>query len=135
VLGYGSMDRRFFHRLGASQLDRTICSEAGGEAWKLVYGKKLGTPTEDFRLAKLVLAWGANIHGNNVHLWPLVEQARRNGGAADCDRPLPHEDGGAGGLAHRDRPGTDGALALGMMHVILNEGLEDRAYIADDAWV
>jgi anaerobic selenocysteine-containing dehydrogenase len=79
VLGFGSMDRRFFHRLGASQLDRTICSEAGGEAWKLVYGKKLGTPTEDFRLAKLMLAWGANIHGNNVHLWPMVEQARRNG--------------------------------------------------------
>ena len=56
VLGYGSMDRRFFHRLGASQLDRTICSEAGGVAWKLVYGKKLGTPAEDFRQAKLILA-------------------------------------------------------------------------------
>ena len=50
VLGYGSMDRRFFHRLGASQLDRTICSEAGGQAWNPVYGKKLGTPTEDFQL-------------------------------------------------------------------------------------
>jgi anaerobic selenocysteine-containing dehydrogenase len=49
------------------------------QAWNLVYGKKLGTPTEDFRLAKLVLAWGANIHGNNVHLWPMVEKARRNG--------------------------------------------------------
>jgi anaerobic selenocysteine-containing dehydrogenase len=46
VLGFGSMDRRFFHRLGASQLDRTICSEAGGVAWNLVYGKKLGMPTE-----------------------------------------------------------------------------------------
>src|SRR4029078_2146081 len=50
VLGYGSMDRRFFHRLGGSQLDRTICAEAGGQAWNLVYGKKLGTPTEDFKL-------------------------------------------------------------------------------------
>ena len=59
VLGYGSMDRRFFHRLGGSQLDRTICAEAGGEAWNLVYGKKLGTPTEDFKLAKLIIAWGA----------------------------------------------------------------------------
>jgi len=68
VLGYGSMDRRFFHRLGASQLDRTICSEAGGQAWNLVYGKKFGTPTEDVRLSKLILAWGANIHGNNIHL-------------------------------------------------------------------
>jgi len=60
VLGFGSMDRRFFHRLGGSQLNRTICSEAGGVAWNLVYGKKLGTPTEDFRLAKLILAWDAH---------------------------------------------------------------------------
>ena len=77
VLGFGSMDRRFFHRLGASQLDRTICSEAGGVAWNLVYGKKLSTPTEDFKLARLIVTWGANIHGNNVHLWPFLEQARR----------------------------------------------------------
>src|SRR5215475_14019811 len=68
-LGYGSMDRRFFHRLGASQLDRTICAEAGGVAWNLVYGKKLGIPTEDFKLAKLILAWGGNIHGKKIHLW------------------------------------------------------------------
>jgi anaerobic selenocysteine-containing dehydrogenase len=90
VLGYGSMDRRFFHRLGASQLDRTICSEAGGQAWNLVYGKKIGLATEDFRLAKLIVAWGANIHGNN---------------AADRDRSLSHAHGGACRLAHCDPPG------------------------------
>jgi hypothetical protein len=112
-LGYGSMDRRFFHRLGASQLDRTICSEAGGEAWKLVYGKKLGTPPEDYRLANLVLAWGANIHGNNVHLWPMIEQARRARRAADCDRSLQDEDGGAGGLAHRDQAGNGWGAGAG----------------------
>src|SRR5690348_12127258 len=56
VLGYGSMDRRFFHRLGASQLDRTICAEAGGQGWNYVYGKKLGTPTEDVKLANLIVA-------------------------------------------------------------------------------
>ena len=104
VLGYGSMDRRFFHRLGASQLDRTICSEAGGEAWNLVYGKKLGTPTEDFRLAKLMLAWGANIHGNNVHLWPFDRAGAAQRGAADRHRSLPHAHRGAGRLAHRDPP-------------------------------
>src|SRR5580658_1878287 len=54
LLGFGSMDRRFFHRMGASQLDRTICSEAGGVAWNFVYGKKIGMATEDFRLAKLI---------------------------------------------------------------------------------
>jgi anaerobic selenocysteine-containing dehydrogenase len=131
VLGYGSMDRRFFHRLGASQLDRTICSEAGGEAWKLVYGKKLGMPTEDFRLAKLVVAWGANIHGNNVHLWPFVEQARRNGARLIVIDPYKTRTAALADWHIAIRPGTDGALALGMMHVILNEGLEDRAYIAE----
>jgi anaerobic selenocysteine-containing dehydrogenase len=129
VLGFGSMDRRFFHRLGASQLDRTICSEAGGEAWKLVYGKKLGTPTEDFRLAKLVLAWGANIHGNNVHLWPMVEQARRNGARLIVIDPYRTRTAALADWHIAIRPGTDGALALGLMHVIFNEGLEDREYI------
>jgi len=130
VLGYGSMDRRFFHRLGASQLDRTICAEAGGVAWNLVYGKKLGTPTEDFRLAKLIVAWGANIHGNNVHLWPMVEHARRNGGRLIVIDPYRTRTAALADWHIAIRPGTDGALALGMMHVILNEGLEDRAYIA-----
>ena len=131
VLGYGSMDRRFFHRLGASQLDRTICAEAGGQAWNLVYGKKMGTPTEDFRLAKLVLAWGANIHGNNVHQWPMVKQARRNGARLIVIDPYRTRTAALADWHIAIRPGTDAALALGLMHVILNEGLEDRAYIAE----
>ena len=124
VLGYGSMDRRFFHRLGASRLDRTICSEAGGQAWNLVYGKKLGTPTEDFRLAKLIVAWGANIHGNNVHLWPLVEQARRNGARLIVIDPYRTRTAALADWHIAIRPGTDVALALGMMHVILARGLK-----------
>lgn len=131
VLGYGSMDRRFFHRLGASQLDRTICSEAGGVAWNLVYGKKLGTPPEDFRLARLILAWGANIHGNNIHLWPMVEQARRNGARLIVIDPYKTRTAALADWHIAIRPGTDVALALGLMHVILREGLEDRAYIAE----
>jgi molybdopterin guanine dinucleotide-containing S/N-oxide reductase-like protein len=129
VLGFGSMDRRFFHRLGASQLDRTICSEAGGVAWNLVYGRKLGTPTEDFRLATLIVAWGANIHGNNVHLWPFVEQARRNGARLIAIDPYRTRTAALADWHIAIRPGTDAALALGLMHVILNEGLEDRAYM------
>jgi molybdopterin guanine dinucleotide-containing S/N-oxide reductase-like protein len=129
VLGYGSMDRRFFHRLGASQLDRTICAEAGGQAWNLVYGKKLGTPTEDFKLAKLILAWAGNIHGNNVHLWPMVEHARRNGARLIVIDPYRTRTAALADWHIAIRPGTDAALALGVMHVILREGLEDRAYI------
>jgi anaerobic selenocysteine-containing dehydrogenase len=129
LLGYGSMDRRLFHRMGASQLDRTICSEAGGVAWNLVYGKKIGMPTEDFKLAKLVIAWAANIHGNNVHLWPMVEQARRNGARLIVIDPYRTRTAALADWHIAIRPGTDGSLALGLMHVILQEGLEDREYI------
>lgn len=129
VLGYGSMDRRFFHRLGASRLDRTICAEAGGQAWNSVYGKKLGTPTEDFALARLIIAWGANIHGNNIHLWPWIEKARRNGARLIVIDPYRTRTAALADWHIAIRPGTDVALALGLMHVILREGVEDRAYI------
>ena len=131
VLGYGSMDRRFFHRLGASRLDRTICAEAGSQAWSLVYGKRLGMATEDFRLARLILAWGANIHGNNIHLWPFIEKARRAGARLIVIDPYRTRTAALADWHIAIRPGTDVALALGMMQVILNEGLEDRAYIKE----
>src|SRR5260370_4179285 len=72
-----SMDRRFFHRLGASQLDRTICATAGGDALISVTGRKLGTEPEQFRHSKYIIPWGANVHGNNLHLWPFIQEARR----------------------------------------------------------
>ena len=73
------MDRRFFHRLGASQLERNICSEAGEAGLKSVIGAKLGTEPEQFTHSRYIIAWAANIHGNNVHLWPFIEEARRTG--------------------------------------------------------
>jgi anaerobic selenocysteine-containing dehydrogenase len=128
-LGFGSMDRRFFHRLGASQLARTICSEAGGVALKSVYGAKLGTPPEDFAHAGLIIAWGANIHGNNIHLWPFIEQARRKGARLVVIDPYRTRTAAAADEHLAIRPGTDGLLALAMMHVIFAEGLEDREYM------
>ena len=129
-LGYGSMDRRFFHRLGASQLDRTICSTAGGQALKSVYGVKLGIPPQDFVHAGLIIAWGANIHGNNVHLWPFIEEARRKGAKLVVIDPYRTRTAALADEHLVINPGTDAALALGMMHVILSMGLEDREYIA-----
>jgi anaerobic selenocysteine-containing dehydrogenase len=129
-LGYGSMDRRFFHRLGASQLDRTICSTAGGAALLSVYGVKLGTSPQDFAHAGLIIAWGANVHGNNVHLWPFIEEARRNGAKLVVIDPYRTRTAALADEHLAINPGTDAALALGMMHVILNMGLEDREYIA-----
>ena len=128
-LGFGSMDRRFFHRLGASQLDRTICSEAGGVALKSVYGAKLGTPPEDFAHAGLILAWGANIHGNNIHLWPFVEEARRKGARLVVIDPYRTRTAAVADEHLAIRPGTDAMLALAMMHVIFAENLDDRVYM------
>ena len=129
-LGFGSMDRRFFHRLGASQLDRTICSTAGGMALKSVYGVKLGTPPQDFAHAGLIIAWGANVHGNNVHLWPFIEEARRRGAKLVVIDPYRTRTAALADEHLTIHPGTDAALALGMMHVILSMGLEDREYVA-----
>ena len=129
-LGYGSMDRRFFHRLGASQLARTICAEAGGTALKQVYGIKLGTTPQDFAHAGMVIAWGANIHGNNIHLWPFIEEARRKGARLVVIDPYRTRTAALADEHLAINPGTDAALALGMMHVILSRGLEDAAYVA-----
>jgi len=129
-LGYGSMDRRFFHRLGASQLDRTICSTAGGAALLSVYGVKLGTPPEDFAHAGLIIAWGANVHGNNVHLWPFIEEARRKGAKLVVIDPYRTRTAALADEHLAINPGTDAALAVGMMHAIFSMGLEDGEYIA-----
>src|SRR3954468_8278320 len=130
VLSYGSMDRRFFYRLGASQLDRTICATAGGEALISVLGRKLGTDTELFARAKYIIAWGANIHGNNVHLWPFIEEARRNGAKLVVIDPYKTRTAQCAGWYLPINPGTDAALALGMMHVIIAERLHDADYIS-----
>lgn len=130
-LGYGSMDRRFFHRMGASQLDRTICSSAGGAALTSVYGIRLGTQPQDYAKAGMVIAWGANIHGNNIHLWPFIEEARRAGAKLVVIDPYRTRTAALADEHMAIRPGTDSLLALGLMHVIFSEGLEDAAYLAE----
>jgi anaerobic selenocysteine-containing dehydrogenase len=129
-LGYASMDRRFFHRLGASQLARTICSEAGGAGVRSIYGANMGTEPEQFRHSKYIIAWAANIHGNNVHLWPFIEEARRNGARLVVIDPYRTRTAAVADWHIRINPGTDVALALAMMHVIINENLHDPDYIA-----
>jgi anaerobic selenocysteine-containing dehydrogenase len=135
-LGYGSMDRRFFHRLGASQLDRTICASAGTAALKSIYGTRLGTTPQDFALAGLIIVWGGNVHGNNVHLWPFIEEGRRNGGKLVVIDPYRTRTASLADEHLQIRPGTDGLLALSMMHMLFREGLEDREYLSEfaDGW-
>src|SRR5437899_154500 len=130
ALNSASMDRRFFHRLGASQLERTICSSAGEAGLESVLGVKLGTEPEQFRHSKYIIAWAANIHGNNVHLWPFIEEARRQGAKLVVIDPYRTRTAACADWYLPINPGTDAALALGMMHVIINEGLCDADYLS-----
>src|SRR5580658_8381030 len=125
-----SMDRRFFHRLGASQLDRTICSMAGEVGLQTVLGVKLGTEPEQFSHSRYIIAWAANIHGNNVHLWPFVAEARRKGAKLVVIDPYRTRTAACADWYLPIHPGTDAALALGMMHVIIGENLHDADYVS-----
>src|SRR6266536_2552353 len=130
LLQYGSMDRRFFHKLGASLLDRTICATAGKAGYAATIGASIGTDLEQFENARLILIWGSNPIVSNLHLWSRVQEAKRRGAtliAIDPYRSLTAE------KCHRHLallPGTDAALALGMMHVLIAEDLLDHDYIA-----
>ncbi len=130
LLNGGGMDHRFFHRLGASRLDRTICSSAGIAGLIEALGCRYGTEPEQFRHSKLILAWGANILATNVHLWPFIVEARRNGARFYVIDPHRNRTAQLADRHFPIHPGTDTALALGMMHVIFREQLEDKEYIA-----
>ena len=120
---------RFFNRIGASQLDRTICASAAVEGYQMTYGPRMGTDPESIGAAKLILLWGTNTLTANPHLWPFIRQAKANGATTICIDPLRTRTADACDEHIAIRPGTDGALALGMMHVIFRDGLEDRAYL------
>jgi anaerobic selenocysteine-containing dehydrogenase len=130
MVQYSSMDRRFFHRLGATLLDRTLCSSAGKLGLKATLGGSVGMDPERFDEARLILLWGANPIVSNLHLWSRVQEAKRRGAkvvAIDPYRSLSAEKC----TQHIAlQPGTDGALALGMMHVLISEDLIDHDYVA-----
>ncbi|HVO96662.1 MAG TPA: molybdopterin-dependent oxidoreductase [Bryobacteraceae bacterium] len=130
LLNGNGMDRRFFHRLGASRLDRTICSAAGSAGLTATLGYRYGTEPEQFSKAKLIIAWGANIHGTSVHLWPFIVEARRNGAKLIVIDPVRTRTAAVADQHLRVNPGSDQALAFGLIHVIVGEKLHDADYIA-----
>src|SRR5258708_21514895 len=130
VLNNPGRAHRSFYGLGASQLDRSICATAGGDALISVLGRKLGTEAEQFRESKYIIAWGANIHGTNIHLWPFIEEARRAGAKLVVIDPYKTRTAQCADWYLPINPGTDVALALCMMHVIINENLYDAEYVA-----
>ncbi len=129
LLQSSSMDRRFFHRLGASLLDRTICASAGKAGWVSAIGAAMGMDFEQFENSKLIIIWGSNPVTSNLHFWTRAQEAKRRGAkliAIDPYRSATAE------KCHQHiapLPGTDGALALGLMHVLIAENLIDRDYI------
>ena len=125
-----SMDRRFFHHLGASLLDRTICASAGGEALVQTLGGKVGMKVEFFAESQLILIWGSNSIGSNLHFWRYAQQAKRNGAKLVCIDPRKSE---TADKCHEHialRPGTDAALALALMHELMANDWLDHDYIA-----
>jgi anaerobic selenocysteine-containing dehydrogenase len=124
-----AMAQRFFNRLGASRLDRTICAEAGAQALNYTLGSRMGTDLEQFQNAKLILLWGTNAIASNLHFWSRAQEAKRRGAklvAIDPYRSLTAE------KCHEHialLPGTDAALALGLVHVMARERWLDEDYI------
>jgi anaerobic selenocysteine-containing dehydrogenase len=129
LLQGGSMDRRFFHRLGASLLDRTICSTAGMYGMRYTVGGSVGTNPETVDQAKYILIWGSNVITSNIHLWRYILKARSQGAKIVTIDPLRTRTAEQSDEHIPIMPGTDGALALGMMHIILRDGLHDQDYI------
>ena len=125
-----SMDRRFFHQLGASQLDRTICASAGAEALVQTLGGKVGMKVEFFAESQLILIWGSNSIGSNLHFWRYAQQAKRSGAKLVCIDPRKSETADKCHEHIQLRPGTDAALALALMHELIQNDWLDHDYIA-----
>jgi anaerobic selenocysteine-containing dehydrogenase len=125
-----SMAMRFFHRLGASFLDRTICASAGTAGHEITLGSRIGVDVELAEEAQLIIFWGSNAITSSVHFWARAQEAKRRGAtlvAVDPYRSLTAE------KCHTHialLPGTDSAFALGLMHVLIRDGLVDRDYVA-----
>jgi anaerobic selenocysteine-containing dehydrogenase len=135
VQGEG-MAARFFNRLGASRLDRTICANAGGEALIATYGAKVGMHVANYAQSRLILIWGSNSITSNLHFWTFAQQAKRSGAKLICIDPRRSE---TAEKCHQHialLPGTDGALALGLMHELVVHDWLDHDYIEHhvDGW-
>jgi len=120
----------FFHRLGATRLKRNICDTAAEEAWLATYGACVGTDMEGMVHSDLVVLWGINAVHTNLHGMRFVTAARRNGARLVVIDPYRNRTAKLADTHLMPRPGTDAALALGVAHVLIRDGLVDHEYIA-----
>jgi anaerobic selenocysteine-containing dehydrogenase len=128
-LMYGSLDRRFFHRLGASLLDRTICATAGAAGCDVTLGTRAMTDPEAAVDCRYIVNWGSNTAVTNIHFWRIEHEARKRGAKIVTIDPYRSPTAAKSDWWIPVRPGTDAALALGVMHVIFREGWQDEDYL------
>lgn len=124
-----SLDRRFFHRLGASLLDRTICATAGCAGCEVTLGTRAMIDPATVVHARYIINWGSNTSVTNIHLWALMHQARTAGARIVTIDPYRCKTAERSDWWIPIRPGTDACLALGLMHVIWRDGLQDQDYL------
>ena len=121
----------FFNRLGASISEKTFCASSAATSQLMTIGASTGTDPESFSLAKYIVLWGSNTLTTNTHMWPFILKARKNGAKVAVVDPYRTRTAKQADLHLPLLPGTDGALALGMIHVLIREELLDNDYIAD----
>jgi anaerobic selenocysteine-containing dehydrogenase len=124
-----SLDRRFFHRLGASLLDRTICATAGAAGCDVTLGTRAAIDPEATIHSRYIINWGSNTSVTNMHLWAIMHQARKRGAKIVTVDPYKCKTAERSDWWLPIRPGTDAALALGLMHIIFRDGLQDQDYL------
>ncbi len=121
----------FFNAIGATVAERTYCDSGASTACTLTIGTTAGLDPESFAHSKYIIIWACNMVSTNLHMWPFVLEAQRNGAKVVVIDPVRHRTAQRADWHIPIRPGTDGALALAMMHVIITEGLTDEDYVAD----
>jgi anaerobic selenocysteine-containing dehydrogenase len=121
----------FFNRLGATVTERTFCDSGASTAYVMSVGPTAGVDPESLVHSRYIVIWACNMVSTNLHLWPFVLQAQRNGAKVVVIDPMRHRTAKRADWHIPIRPGTDGALAMALIHVILTEGLTDAEYVAE----
>lgn len=131
ILNMGVASGRFWNRLGASQLERSICGAAAEQAVNWTLGVRKGVPYKHVLHSKLVIIWGHNPVSTAPHFMPFLRQAQKNGTQLIVIDPRRTRTAKGADWHITPKPSTDGALALGLLHVIVAEGLHDEAWLAE----
>ncbi|MEY2967482.1 MAG: hypothetical protein RIQ64_109 [Actinomycetota bacterium] len=131
LLQMSSLDRRFFDSLGASTTHGALCGSVAKTGYAVTTGSGLSTDPTTVEHSRYVILWGTNTRLTNRHLWPFVERSRVNGAKLVVIDPIRTVTADAADWFIQPRPGTDTALALAMLNVIVDEGLVDAEFVAN----